>query len=86
MDAELASLEDQVASAEDAMAMHAQQAAVLAEQHAELRSRIVRHNERRTGLQSEVGVSRTELSGLNADIVRDECQWQDFLAKADVAG
>src|SRR5262249_35824932 len=92
LDARLADLErDQADLREhlallDAQAEHAQREAhVLAEQANDMRWRIGQHRQRRQGLNEEVEVSRTELSGLEQEVERLRAAWEQAAAQADEA-
>jgi chromosome segregation protein len=62
---------------------HAQRAIdVLVEQANDMRWRIGQHRERRKGLDEEVQVSRSEMSGLERDIERSREAWQQAVAQA----
>ncbi|MFL5244038.1 MAG: chromosome segregation protein SMC [Gemmataceae bacterium] len=58
---------------------------VLAEQANDLRMRIGQHRQQRAGLHEEVNVGRSELEGLDAEILTQEQTWKQAQAKAEAA-
>jgi chromosome segregation protein len=90
---------DAVAAAENAIAAlvdqtdhclrnqrHAQQEIdVLKEQSSDLRERIGQRRERRLGLHEEVTLSRSELTGLNADLERLSAAWSAARERSEEA-
>jgi len=81
----IAATRDEISDLESVAERQQQEVDVLAEQANDLRMRIGQHRQQQAGLHEEANVGRSELAGLETEILNQEQTWNQAQAKAEAA-
>jgi chromosome segregation protein len=81
----IAATRDEISGLESVAERQQQEVDVLADQANDLRMRIGQHRQQQAGLHEEANVGRSELAGLETEILTQEQTWKQAQAKAEAA-